>query len=334
MLGVSLPAKHAKNTTGIFYRSTWCIFYAKIYPKLELQSNLAKEAAMQYSKPVTEIIKQRSSRRSYRGQPLDADIKKQLMGFMAGNNVGPFASSARFSLVAAKPGDSETLKGLGTYGFIRGARGFIVGAVKHSEKSLEDYGYLMERIILFATDLGLGTCWLGGTFNKSNFSKKIEAKEDESVPAVSPVGYIAEKRSVVERLVRWGAGSKMRNPWETLFFHETFDAPLPVEDAGAYATPLEMVRIAPSASNKQPWRIVKELGKPVFHFYLQRSKGYEKNGERFNMADLQRLDMGIAMCHFELSAKEMGLRGRWELIPPAGLSLPERTEYIVSWLGQ
>ncbi|MCX6584392.1 MAG: nitroreductase family protein [Candidatus Aminicenantes bacterium] len=288
---------------------------------------------MQYSKPVTEIIKQRSSRRSYRDQALDADIQKQLTAFMAGNNVGPFASSARFSLVAAKAGDSETLKGLGTYGFIRGARGFIVGAVKHSEKNLEDYGYMMERIILFATDLGLGTCWLGGTFNNSNFSKKIEAAEDESVPAVSPVGYIAEKRSVTERLVRWGAGSKMRHPWEALFFHETFNTPLSAGVAGAYALPLEMVRIAPSASNKQPWRIVKESWKPVFHLYLQRSKGYERSGEKFNTADLQRLDMGIAMCHFELSAKEMDLRGKWKIIPPAGLSLPERSEYIVSWLG-
>lgn len=289
---------------------------------------------MQYSKSVMEIIKQRSSRRSYRDRPLDVDMQKQLMEFMAGNNVGPFASSARFSLIAANAGDSDTLKGLGTYGFIRGARGFIVGAVKHSEKNLEDYGYLMECIILFATDLGLGTCWLGGTFNKSNFSKKIEAAEDELVPAVSPVGYSAEKHSVTERLVRWGAGSKMRHPWESLFFHETFDTPLSAGVAGAYAASLEMVRIGPSASNKQPWRIVKELGKPVFHFYLQRSKGYEKSGEKFNTADLQRLDMGIAMCHFELSAKEIGLRGKWEIISPVDLSLPERTEYIVSWRGQ
>lgn len=289
---------------------------------------------MQYSKPVTEIIKQRSSRRSYRDQPLDTAIKQQLMEFLAGNHAGPFASPARFLLVAAQPGDSDTLKGLGTYGFIKGARAFIVGAVKHSEKNLEDYGYLMERIILFATDLGLGTCWLGGTFNKSNFSKKIEAAEDELVPAVSPVGYIAEKRSLTEHLVRWGANSKMRHPWETLFFHETFDTPLSGQIAGAYAAPLEMVRIAPSASNKQPWRIVKEPGKPIFHFYLQRSKGYEKSGERFNMADLQRLDMGIAMCHFELSAKEINLHGTWEIKPPVALSLPERTEYIASWLGE
>lgn len=291
---------------------------------------------MQYNKPITEIIKQRSSWRSYRDQTLDADMQKQLEEFMIKNNAGPFGTAARFSLVAAQPGDNETLKGLGTYGFISGARAFIIGAIKPSGKDLEDYGYLMEQIILFATSLGLGTCWLGGTFNKSNFAKKIEAKEDEIVPAVSSVGYITEKRNIRDRLVRWGAGSKMRHPWEMLFFHQTFNTPLTEQLAGAYAFPLEMVRLAPSASNKQPWRIVKELGKPVFHFYLQRTKGYQNGAasQRFNLADLQRLDMGIAMCHFELTAKEMDLHGKWEIIPQSDLALPERTEYSVSWLGE
>lgn len=289
---------------------------------------------MQYNKSIIELIKQRSSWRSYRDQPLNADIQKQLEDFMTKNNAGPFGSLCRFSLVAAEPGDNETLKGLGTYGFISGARAFIIGAVKQSKKNLEDYGYLMEQIILFATSLGLGTCWLGGSFNKSNFAKKIETKEDEIVPAVSPVGYRTEKRNIMDRLVRWGAGSKMRFPWEILFFHEKFNTPLSYQLAGAYAVPLEMVRLAPSASNKQPWRIVKELGKPVFHFYLQRSRGYQKNMEIFNSVDLQRLDMGIAMCHFELTAKETNLHGKWEIIPPVGLTLPEQTEYIVSWLGE
>jgi nitroreductase len=64
---------------------------------------------------------------------------------------------------------SPQLKGLGTYGFIKGATGFIMGTVGHSEKNLEDYGYVMERAILFATDIGLGTCWFGGTFTRSRF---------------------------------------------------------------------------------------------------------------------------------------------------------------------
>ena len=31
---------------------------------------------------------------------------------------------------------------------------------------------------------------------------------------------------------------------------------------------------------------------------------------------IQNLDMGIAMCHFELAAVELGLNGKWEIIEP------------------
>jgi hypothetical protein len=51
------------------------------------------------------------------------------------------------------------------------------------------------------------------------------------------------------------------------------------------------------------------------------------------MADLQRIDIGIAMCHFELSAMELGLQGQWVLADPGLQALPELTEYIVSWIG-
>jgi len=48
-------------------------------------------------------------------------------------------------------------------------------------KNLEDYGYLMEAIILKATELNLGTCWLGGSFTQSNFARKINAADNEIV---------------------------------------------------------------------------------------------------------------------------------------------------------
>jgi len=286
---------------------------------------------MQYSQPVTEVIKRRSSWRSYLDTPMDEVTINRINGFLATRTTGPFGTTARFSLIAASEKDRETLKGLGTYGFIRGARAFIVGAVRNTGKNMEDYGYLMETIILFATDLGLGTCWLGGSFNKSNFSRKISAGANEVVPAVTPIGYIKDRRSKRDILIRWSIGAKTRLEWESLFFEEEFGMVLSREVAGDYEVPLEMVQLGPSASNKQPWRVVKEKDKPVFHFYLQRSKGYDKNEKLFNMVDVQRLDMGIAMCHFELSAKEAGLGGRWSWDAPPALTLPSRAEYIVTW---
>jgi hypothetical protein len=47
---------------------------------------------------------------------------------------------------------------------------------------------------------------------------------------------------------------------------------------------------------------------------------------------MQRLDMGIAMCHFELTTEEVGLEGEWIEKEP-DLALPKRCEYLVSWKG-
>ena len=47
-----------------------------------------------------------------------------------------------------------------------------------------------------------------------------------------------------------------RLPFEELFFDGTFDNPLSKERAGNLAQPLEMVRLSPSAVNKQPWRVI------------------------------------------------------------------------------
>lgn len=90
-----------------------------------------------------------------------------------------------------------------------------------------------------------------------------------------------------------------------------------------------MVRLGPSASNRQPWRVVRQERSDSFHFYLRRSKGYDK---LIKAVDLQRLGLGIAMSHFELTARELSLSGRWERRPPSLSPLPERTEYVQSWI--
>ncbi len=289
---------------------------------------------MNAAEPVTELMKRRYSCRSYTGKAIDEKKKRDLEEFLAANRDGPFGARPRFELLAAGPGDLDALKDLGTYGFIRGATGFIVGAVGDSRHNLEDYGYLLEKTILRATGAGLGTCWLGGSFNKSAFSERISAGKDERVPAIAAAGCIAKKKRVIDSVIRWGAGSKKRKPWSELFFEESFETPLQREEAAAHADPLEMTRLAPSSSNKQPWRIIRGKDKHVFHFYLRRTKGYYKRNKKlFNMADLQRIDMGIAMCHFEMACEEQGLAGSWEIKQPDIGPMPGLTEYLASWIG-
>ncbi len=286
---------------------------------------------MVYRQPVTELVQKRFSCRAYRTEPIDAEAQHQLQDFMQPLRAGPLGAPTRFELVAVTEQDRQSLKRLGTYGFIRGATGFLVGAVGPGDKNLEDYGYRLEGIILRATDLGLGTCWLGGTFTKSSFAKKISARPGELLPAVASVGYIQNLESAREGLVRRRVGADRRLPWTSLFFSEGFGSALTPETAREYATPLEMVRLGPSASNKQPWRVVR-VG-ALWHFYLQRSPGYRQGflQRLVKVDDIQRVDIGIAMCHFELAALELGLAGKWQAADPA-LAVPdELTEYVVSW---
>ncbi len=283
-----------------------------------------------FNAPIIETIRRRFSCRVYNERPIDATKQQDLLAFIESLPAGPFGGRPRFRLVAATETDRASLRGLGTYGFIRGATGFIIGAVEPGGKYLEDFGYLMEAIILHATSLNLGTCWLGGTFTKSSFARKIDLGTSETMPAVTAIGEFIRSEQVRQGLVSGIAEAGRRLPWESLFFDVKFGTPLDRASAGAYAMPLSMVRIAPSASNKQPWRVVKDGS--CWHFYLQRTPGYRRDALKtlLDLCDLQRVDMGIALCHFELTAREMGLAGYWETEDPC---IPgARAEYVASWV--
>jgi hypothetical protein len=91
------------------------------------------------------------------------------------------------------------------------------------------------------------------------------------------------------------------------------------------AAALEAGRIGPSASNKQPWRVVREGSN--YPFFLQRPPGYDKlTGE----IRLQEVDMGIALCPFEAAAREIGIPGSWKEARPAFDS--GTWEYVLSWM--
>jgi hypothetical protein len=47
---------------------------------------------------------------------------------------------------------------------------------------------------------------------------------------------------------------------------------------------------------------------------------------------MQRLDMGIAMCHFELAARELDLAGHWITDDPQLAHLDASFTYTVSWV--
>lgn len=268
-----------------------------------------------------EAMIHRRSVRTYREELISQELKQKIEEF-ADTVEAPFKTKMRFQFIdisTTEPGIR-----LGTYGVIRGATSYLCAVAKKEDRMEEDLGYVFEKIILYITSLGLGTCWLGGTFNKPGFGKALNLGEDEVVPVITPVGYAGEKRSILERVMATAVGARNRKDWSELFFDKDFSHPLHQDDAGRMKECLEMVRIAPSASNKQPWRIIWDENR--YHFFVCRTPGYGKLLEY----DIQRLDVGIAMCHFECMNQELGGSGKWINMNP-GVACAGNVEYIISY---
>jgi nitroreductase len=274
-------------------------------------------------------MKKRRSVRTFAAGTLDGGQMEVLAAICDGMQRGPFGHESRFVLVSIDDFSSRDLKAFGTYGLIRGARAFIVGVMKGWNGALApmvDFGFCFERIILLVTAFGLGTCWLGGALHRSRVAASLGLAPDEIVPAMTPVGHPVEKPGLAERFIRMTVKAERRKPWSELFF-EADSTPLSEPAAGRYAPALEAVRFAPSASNKQPWRVQAIAGSAGFHFFLKRTPGYRSAVKE---VDLQAIDMGIGLRHFEEAARELGLPGAWRRIAPAPAG---DGEYCVSWTG-
>lgn len=268
---------------------------------------------------VEEAIRARHSVRSYDSRVVPQEVRTKILEYAAGiqNPLGP---KIRIKLIDKTI--SPNRERLGTYGIIQGAQLFLCAIVEDVPEAREALGYEFEQLLLYAVSLGLGTCWLGGTFNRGAFATAADVKPGELFPVVSPLGYAAGKQSLTERIMRSGVKADRRLPWEELFYQGDFQTSLEKKTAGEYTLPLEMLRLAPSAVNKQPWRVLCQDG--CFHFFEQKSMAGS------GQVDLQRLDVGIGICHFHMTALEKGLSGHFEK-QREEWSLPDNMVYITSW---
>ena len=216
---------------------------------------------------------------------------------------------------------------LGTYGVIKGANTFLGVSVPHVEDAFFAAGYEFENLILYATAMGLGTVWLAATFSRSSFASAMQIEANEWFPAISPVGYPAQKQSIRESLMRTTMKSAGRKSWSELFFKENFGTALTEYDAGDYAICLEMLRLAPSATNAQPWRVVKQGN--VYHFYETHPASLSEDE-----AKIKQVDLGIALSHFHQTALEQGLSGKFKKLTQDGVNIPNNTWYFISWIAE
>ena len=267
------------------------------------------------NKTAKELILSRKSVRTFDGKPLSEADRRDLENYISGLT-NPFDMPVTFSLLNAKEyGLSSPV--------IVGEKEYLAAKAERVPNFEIAFGYCFEKACLYARSLGIGTVMLAASLNRPAFEKAIDVKENEVMPVASPVGYPAKKKSVRETLMRKGLKADDRKPFEKLFFRESFEQELCKDDAGNFAEALDLARFAPSAANGQPWRAV-VCGDKV-HFYEA------KTMKDSPLGDVQKVDIGIALAHFDMVLNEEGVNGKYIFQDP-GLTAPEKTHYIVTFV--
>ena len=266
---------------------------------------------------VYDLIRSRRSVRTYDSRPVSDGDLARLEDFFQSVST-PYDIPVTFRLLDAKE------HGL-TSPVVSGAALYAAGKVDRVPHAEEAFGFAAEELSLTAWEMGLGTVWMAATMNRPAFEKALALAPEEMMPCVTPVGYPAKKMSLRETVMRKGVGADNRKPFEELFFQGDFNTPLTPQTAGKLTRPLEAVRRAPSAVNKQPWRVV--VAENAVHFYLRHSGNMTKPAT----GDIQKVDLGIALCHFARGLQAEDIPAVFTLSDP-GIPAGEGTEYIASFM--
>lgn len=262
------------------------------------------------SQELMKVIKTRRSVRTFDGRKISAEHREKLEAYIK-DIKNPYNIPVRFVLLEGDKAQdicSPVIEGEDLY------VAAIIPNVPHSE---EAFGFSFEKLVIYAWSLGIGTTWIAASMKRDAFENAAGKKDNEFMYCISPLGYPAQKMSDKETRFRNGLHADERKPADELFFDGKLGTSLNT-DTEDIKMALEAVRLAPSAVNYQPWRIVKSGNS--FHFYEEHTESLSGVAPW----DVQKIDMGIALCHF-LSIVD----GECAIENP-GISVPDGTEYVAT----
>ncbi|MBQ8554838.1 MAG: nitroreductase [Clostridia bacterium] len=212
-----------------------------------------------------EMITRRRSVRHYRAEAVDEKTMAGIRAVMAG--LEPLVSGAG---VEARMIRSEQAS------FLQKWRNphFLAIFAQETDDALMNVGFMYQQLDLYLQSLGLGTCWVGlGWLNDGE-----AAPEGMKLAVMMAFGY---PDGVTER----ADGAEFNRKAMAEITDQADDR-------------LEVVRLAPSATNSQPWYFTHDG--EVLHAYRE-SLGRIK---RRTHGRLNAIDMGIALAHLRVSYPE------------------------------
>lgn len=191
---------------------------------------------------------------------------------------------------------SKLFKGFSaSYGMIKGLNSCIAIV---GDKNIENFkikaGYYGEILVLEATNMELGTCWIGGTYDRKECERYIDINQNEELICVIAIGNVLEDKSMREKLIsKMNKGKKSFS--QVLLDKDCDSVPSWVEEG------INFVLKSPSALNKQPFAYSFKNNE-IRAFNISKKHGYEE------------IDLGISMLHFELGARKENYNGKWNYI--------------------
>ena len=210
---------------------------------------------------IREAIRARHSVRQYKDEQIAEDVREKIEEMIRQCNE---ESGLHMQLICNDPECFNTL--LAHYGRFRNAIHYIaIVGPKDFEKLEEKSGYYGEKVVLYAQQLGLNTCWVAGTYGKSRCRAVLAP--GEKIVCVIAVGYGVNE------------GVKHRNKPVSRI------CPVPEEEMPAwFRNGVAAAMMAPTAINQQKFRITLEDGEAV----ITAGRG-----------PMTKIDLGIVKYNFE-----------------------------------
>jgi nitroreductase len=146
----------------------------------------------------TEVLETRRSIRKYKDTPVS---KEKILKILEAARIAPSASHRQpWHFIVVE--DREKIKKLAKSEWAANAPVMIVGlADKEASPNwcINDLGIAFEHIILAATNLGLGTCWMGQSNREDLVKNLLDIPDNFKVVALTPIGEPDESPSPKER---------------------------------------------------------------------------------------------------------------------------------------
>lgn len=201
--------------------------------------------------PTLAQFQARHSVRHFSDRPLEAETAKKLSALLT--DINTHEPGMHFQLITDDP---APFAGFGrSYGMFSGVRNYLAAVVDTSFANWrERAGFYGMQVVMRAQELGLGSCFVSGTYSAGHVSARI--KVGEEMPYILPLGYAraGAKESLTERLVH--ALIKRRPVPAQSYLESPMEYEQIIKILPGIADALEALSCVPSALNKRPARLV------------------------------------------------------------------------------